>query len=231
MSSRILSFLALAGCMVCDASASNYTLVTEPDQGLIPIYNLISSAKSTLDMTMYELNDRQAEQLLGQAASAGVMVRVILDQNREKSNNGDAYTYLTAHGVAVHWANPTYAATHQKTITVDGATSAIMTLNLTSQYYASDRDFAVIDTDPNDIAAIEATFDADFANSAITPANGDDLVWSPTNSQSAILGVINSAQHSLLVENEEMSDTNVIQCLAQRGRTRRAGAGCNDQHG
>lgn len=223
MTSRILSFLALTGCLACRAGTTTthiLTLVTEPDQGLAPIYNLISSAKSTLDMTMYELSDTQAQQLLAQAAASGVTVRVILDQNLEKSSNTAAYNYLNTHGVQSHWANPKYAATHQKTITVDGATTAIMTLNLTSQYYSTSRDFAVIENDPIDIAAIEATFDADFTNSAITPPNGDDLVWSPTNSQSAILSVINSAQHSLLVENEEMSDTNVVQALesaAKRG--------------
>ncbi|HUA17135.1 MAG TPA: phospholipase D-like domain-containing protein, partial [Bryobacteraceae bacterium] len=157
--------------------------------------------------------DTQAEQLLGQAAASGVAVRVILDQNLERSNNTAAYNYLASHGVQVHWANPEYSATHQKTITVDGATSAVMTLNLTSQYYSTSRDFAVIEDDPNDVAAIEATFNADFTSSAITPPDGDDLVWSPTNSQSVILSVINAAQHSLWVENEEMGDANVVNAL------------------
>jgi len=203
----------LAGCLGFQASASSYTLVTEPDQGLTPIYNFISSAKSTLDMTMYELTDTQVEQLLAQAAASGVRVRVILDQNLEKSSNTAAYNYLSARGVAVHWANPNYSATHQKTITVDGSTSAIMTLNLTSQYYSTSRDFAVIENDPSDVAAIESTFNADFSNSAVQPPAGDDLVWSPTDSQSVILGVINSAHQSLMVENEEMGDTNVVNAL------------------
>ena len=201
------------GCLASQCSAATRTLVTEPDQGLTPIDNLIRSAKQTLDMTMYELTDTQAEQLLGQAAASGVAVRVILDQNLERSNNTAAYNYLASHGVQVHWANPEYSATHQKTITVDGATSAVMTLNLTSQYYSTSRDFAVIEDDPNDVAAIEATFNADFTNSAITPPDGDDLVWSPTNSQSVILSVINAAQHSLWVENEEMGDANVVNAL------------------
>src|SRR5579872_2116816 len=34
-----------------------YTLLTEPDEGLTSIYNLISSARKTIDMTMYELSD------------------------------------------------------------------------------------------------------------------------------------------------------------------------------
>jgi uncharacterized protein (TIGR03437 family) len=211
--SRILCLLALTGCLVSALGAQSYTLVTEPDQGLTAIYNLISSAKSSLDMTMYELTDTQAEQYLAQAASSGVTVRVILDQNLEKSSNTPAYNYLSAHGVQVHWANPAYSATHQKTITVDGSTNAILTLNLTSQYYSTTRDFAVVENDRNDIAAIEATFEADFKNSAVTPPDGDDLAWSPTNSQSVILSVINAAKQSLLVENEEMSDTGVVNAL------------------
>jgi hypothetical protein len=95
-----------------------------------------------------------------------------------------------------------------------------MTLNLTSQYYSTSRDFAVIENDPNDISAIEQVFNADFQNQTVTPPDGDDLVWSPTNSQTALLNLINSAQHSLLIENEEMSDTNIVNALvsaASRG--------------
>jgi cardiolipin synthase A/B len=202
------------------ASAANYTLVTEPDQGFSAIYSLIGSARRTLDMTMYELSDAQAEQLLASAVQSGVAVRVTLDQNLEKSVNTPAYDYLGAHGVEVHWANPKYAATHQKTIVADGAVAAIMTLNLTSQYYSDTRDFAVIENDSDDIAAIEAAFAADFENSVVTPATGDDLVWSPTGSQAAIVNLIDSAKHSLLVENEEMGDATVVNALesaAQRG--------------
>jgi cardiolipin synthase len=217
MSSRLRLLFAIIGIILLQtaaaASSYTYTLVTEPNQGLTPIYNFISSAKKTIDMTMYEFTDTTGEQLLAQAAAAGVVVRVILDQNLEKSSNTAAYNYLSENGVQVHWANPTYAATHQKTITVDGATSAIMTLNLTSQYYSTSRDFAVIENDPNDVAAIETTFQADFTNATITPPDGDDLVWSPTNSQSSLLAIINGAQHSLLVENEEMSDTNIVNAL------------------
>ena len=217
---RIAIFGAVACCLALSADGATYSLVTEPDQGLTPIYNLIGSAKHTLDMTMYEFVDTKAEQLLAQAASSGVTVRVILDQNGEKSSNTAAFTYLSSHGVQVHWANPTYAFTHQKTITVDGATSAIMTLNLTTQYYSTSRDFAVIENNPQDVAAIETTFNADFANSTITPAPATDLVWSPTNAQTAILNVINSAKHTLTVENEEMAYatiTNALVSAAARG--------------
>jgi cardiolipin synthase len=190
------------------------TLLIEPDQGLTPIYDLISSATKTLDMTMYELVDTTVTGLLTKAAKSGVAVRVILDQNLEKSSNTTAYNALGAGGVQVHWANPTYSATHQKTITVDGTTSAIMTLNLVSSDYSTSRDFAVITTDAADVAAIETVFDADFTNAATTPPTGDDLVWSPTNAQTSMVDLIGGAKGTLIVENEEMSDSAIVSALA-----------------
>jgi phosphatidylserine/phosphatidylglycerophosphate/cardiolipin synthase-like enzyme len=187
-------------------AAVTYTLLTEPDQGLQPIYNLLSSAKKSIDMTMYELSDTQVTTILTTAAANGISVRVILDQNNEKADNTTAYNTLTAGKVAVHWANPVYACTHQKTITIDSTTSAIMTLNLTPEDYSTTRDFAVITNDPADVAAIESTFNADFTNATVTPPTGDNLVWSPTNSRSAITALINSAAKSLLISQEEFDD-------------------------
>jgi len=191
-----------------------YTLLTEPDQGLTAIYSLLSSAKKSIDMTMYELSDPQVTTILTTAAANGVTVRVILDQNNEKASNTPAYNTLTAGKVAVHWANPAYACTHQKTITIDAATSAVMTLNLTQEDYATTRDFAVITNDPADVAAIETTFNADFTDAAITPPTGDNLVWSPTNSRGGLTTLIEGAAKSLLISQEEFADT-AIQTLVE----------------
>ncbi|WP_435136390.1 phospholipase D-like domain-containing protein [Actinacidiphila sp. bgisy144] len=201
-------------------SAVTYTLVTEPSAGYGAIYDLIGSATTSIDLTMYELTDTTAEQDLVAAAKRGVTVRVILDQNLEKSNNTAAYTYLNANGVPTHWASTTYAATHQKTLTVDDATTAIMSGNLTSQYYSTSRDFAVIENNSLDVKAIEKVFAADYAGTAITPTDGDHLVWSPTDAQSKILAIINGATTSLSVENEEMGYATVVTALenaAKRG--------------
>src|SRR6202044_89690 len=144
---------------------------------------------------------------------------VILDRHLEKSRNTATYDFLSSHRVHVTWADSgtTY---HQKTLTVDGKTSVIMTLNMVTEDYSSTRDFAVIDTNHADIAAIVATFNADFAHRAITPPDGADLVWSPTNSQRSILPVISGATLPLSVENEEMDAPPITAALvgaAHRG--------------
>lgn len=192
---------------------TTYTLVTEPDNGLTAIYNLITSAQKSVDMTMYELTDVTVTDALAKAAANGLTVRVILDQNSEKTANTPAYNYLEQNKVAVHWANPAYAVTHQKTITVDQSTSAIMTLNLTPNYYSTSRDFAVITNNAADVAAIETTFSADFTNAAITPPTGENLVWSPTNSLNAIETLINGAAQSLLISQEEFSEAAIESAL------------------
>ena len=194
------------------------TLYTFPDQGYTGIYTFMNSASNTLDMTMYELTDTTAQQDLAALAKKGVKVRVILDQNVEKSANQAAYTYLAANGVSVHWANKKYTVTHQKTITVDGKTSLIMTANLSAQYYATSRDFAITDADPKDVAEIEAVFNADLQNATVTPTKADSLVWSPNLSSAALQAFINSAQHSLLVENEEMTDPAIVTALSTRAK-------------
>jgi len=202
------------------AASTKYKLYTEPADNYQSVYALINGATTSINMTMYELTDTVAEQDLANAAGRGVNVRVILDINREQSHNTTAYNYLAGHGVHVVWAPTKYAATHQKTITVDGITAAIMSGNLTSQYYSTSRDFVLTDANLIDIAAITKVFNADYAGSSITPTDGDNLVWSPTDAQTKLLALINAATSTLSVENEEMADTaitNALVAAAQRG--------------
>jgi cardiolipin synthase A/B len=195
------------------------SLIIEPNAGFAPVYNLITHAKNSIDLTMYELSDTTAENDLGAAAKRGVDVRVILDR-KEKSSNDKAYDYLHSHDVKVVWSSSKYEYTHQKTLVVDGAEAVIMTANLTTQYYSTSRDFLVTDTSRPDIDAIGAVFDADYAHHSITPGDGQDLVWSPTDSQDKLLALINGAHHSLRIYSEEMGDSTVEKALiaaAKRG--------------
>jgi phosphatidylserine/phosphatidylglycerophosphate/cardiolipin synthase-like enzyme len=197
--------------------ASRLRLISEPIQGIGPIYSLLASPRRTLDMTMYEFVDAAAENILVADAARGVVVRVILDRNRERSANTPAYDYLAAHGVHMAWAPTSYEATHEKAVVIDAgqpdAMDLIMTLNLTSRYYATTRDFALVDTDPSDVAATESVFNADYAGRSIVVSPGADLVWSP-GSQPALVSLIDAARTSLDVENEEMTDPAVITALA-----------------
>jgi hypothetical protein len=194
----------------------------ESDNSVTPLYTFITSAQKTIDMTMYALEDTTFSADLVAACNRGVKVRVILDYNLEKSGNTPAYNQLNAAtNCSAVWANKSFQASHQKTITVDGAQTAIMSLNLQTEYYSTTRDYALIENDPNDISAIEATFNSDYAvgnttsatEYAYQPGAGDDLIWSPTTAQSAMLAIINNAKSTLVVENEEMGASNIVSAL------------------
>jgi cardiolipin synthase A/B len=205
---------------IATTTSGALSLLLEPDAGMSEIYTLLASARHAIDLTMYELEDTHAEQLLAGDAARGNDVRVILDRSYVGTANNAAFAYLLGHGVHVRWASTLYALTHQKTMTIDSSVSVIMTLNWTSRYYSDTRDVAVIDRTPSDIAAIQSAFNADFDTARVTPAPGADLVWSPTTSLPDMLDLIGGAHHELLVENEEMDSTRITDALidaAHRG--------------
>ena len=192
------------------------SLITEPADGMAPVLNMIQGAVKSIDMVMYELEDTQIESALVLAEKRGVQGRVLLNEGyygaQPSAASMAAYQYLQSAGVSVCWAPSYFALTHQKTIIVDGAHAIIMTFNLTPQYYGADRDFGVVDEDQKDVAAIETAFNDDWQGTKDTTSAGDDLVWSP-GADTEILALINNSRKSLYIENEEMSDTPVINAL------------------
>jgi cardiolipin synthase A/B len=202
------------------ASAVADRLIVEPDAGMGLIDALLASPRRSLDLTMYELVDPQAESILADDEARGVRVRVILDSRLEKSRNSPAYGFLRSRGVDVTWSSGRFFATHEKAFVIDGATAVVMSLNLTSRYYATSRDVAVVDHDPHDVSAIEAVFDADRRGAGVGTPAGDDLVWSPGQSAADFIAMINGAHRSIAVESEELSSEPVVAALvaaAHRG--------------
>jgi cardiolipin synthase A/B len=207
------------GHAAAPGAAATGTVYAEPAAGFSPVYRLINGAKHSIDLTMFELEDTTAEHDLGAAAKRGVDVRVVLDE-REKNSNSDAADYLTSHGAKVVWSSTMYQYTHQKTLVTDQDKAMIMSANLTSKYYPTTRDFLVEDNQKADISAITRVFDADFAHKAVTPGDGHDLVWSPTDATDRLLALINSAKKNLRVYFEELSSSRIMTALdnaAKRG--------------
>jgi phosphatidylserine/phosphatidylglycerophosphate/cardiolipin synthase-like enzyme len=225
----VIVSLGLCGCSTYTGTGGGGTtvrsnglsLVTEPGPGDGPFIALIDSARRSIQVTIYELSDERVEQALAAAAARGVRVGVLLDDGQYgagRALNDAAYRYMATHGVSVAWAPGYFALTHQKSIVIDRRVAAIMTLNLTPVYYASSRDFAVLDYRPAVVAQVAQTFDADLRRRQLTPGMGrGDLVWSP-GAQAPIGALIAHARRSLQVESEEMDDPAITSELCQAVR-------------
>jgi cardiolipin synthase A/B len=213
------------------ATKPTLKLIVEPQAGYQPIYDFISGARVSLDMTMYQLSDTMAQDALKAAAQRGVKVRVLLDSDTQSGGNStmnqDAYSDLSTNGVAVRWA---WSGTlwHQKSISRDGTTAAIMTCNLYSPDYPVVRDFAVITDNRATVAGMDATFEKDWQSPNSPPASGvapsdSELVWSP-GAQNPLVDLIDSARSGTTIwaEDEQLDSPPIQQSLisaAKRGVT------------
>jgi cardiolipin synthase len=201
------------------ASTGGLALITEPQAGIAPILSAIRGARHQVDLVMYEDSDAQVDSALADDVRRGVNVRVLLNggyYGAGSAQNMAADAYLKAHQVPVRWTPSYFALTHQKTLIVDGR-AYILTFNFTPEYYASSRDFGVLDTIPADDAAIVTTFNADWNATRITAPTGHDLVWSP-GSQGPQVNLINAAHGSLDVYNEEMDSPPIETALERAAR-------------
>jgi cardiolipin synthase A/B len=203
----LLSTCGAAAVAAASPASAPLQVIAEPQAGVTPFVQMIDGAHASVDLTMYELFDRRVEQALAADATRGVDVRVVLNggyYSHHEATNASAYSYLHSHGVHVRYSPTYFALTHQKTLTVDHRESAVMTLNFDGRY-SSTRDYAVLDTQPADVAAIEAAFNADYAGQRATTSTGTgDLVWSP-GAAATVSNMIESATRSINLENEEMA--------------------------
>ena len=201
--------------------APTLQVFVEPDAGNLPIVNAIKSAKKSIRMTMYLLSEHDTLDALKAARARGVDVRVMLEDQPVGSDTGNkqAMPDLLAAKVLVTTSNSAFRLTHQKTFVIDDTTAYILTLNLTNSAMTFNREYGIIDSNPEDVAEILAVFAADWNRK--TPAVSDpNLVWSPTNARQRILGLIDSANKTLDLEQEEMQDNEVENHLvdaAKRG--------------
>jgi phosphatidylserine/phosphatidylglycerophosphate/cardiolipin synthase-like enzyme len=134
---------------------------------------------------------------------------------------------LAASGIKTQFTNSSFSLTHEKGMIIDDKTVFIMTSNFSRSALGGssgssgyrNREYGIIDTIQQDVIATEAIFVADWNRSTVQ-FNDPNLVVSPINSRNDFTTLINSARSTLMIEAEEMNDSDIEQALvnaAQRG--------------
>ena len=193
----------------------------EPDADYQPVLAAIQSAKKSIRMEMYLLDDKDVIDALKDARKRGVDVRVIVESQPPGTGtaNKPAIAELQAANVSVKTGNPAYKLTHSKVIVIDDTSALIMTLDQTRAAFTLNREFGIIDSDPNDVAEILAVLEADWNRKPVTVTN-PNLLWGPGNSRAGLLALIDGAKRTLDIEAEEMQDDEIVNHLisaVQRG--------------
>ena len=179
----------------------------------------INGAKTSVYMTMYEIDDSGVIGAITAAKGKGLDVKVVLDgSSTTRSNNQSAYDSFSGY---VTWSGSAFTYTHEKCVMIDHAQAWIMTANAESSVPEYNREYLAVDNGAADVAEAEAIFEADYAAQKYTPTG--DLVVANSNARPDLVSLINSAQKSLDIEDEEFSDndsngiTDAVVAAAKRG--------------
>ena len=215
------------------------TLATiEPDDGIDPIVKAIDSATNSIDIAVYQASPNYTTLVaaLNRAQSRGVKVRMLLSAtiyppSEPNSNPGYAETF-NALGIPTKLSDPQFSYAHWKVIVLDSATDharvMVCDFNLEDGYFGlsseypdegTTRGMSVWDTDKDDIATIQQTFDADWPPYRDWPrSQRPNLLWAPSaptfhpagNAQNSLTDLITAARTSLDIYAQELAKPSVL---------------------
>jgi cardiolipin synthase A/B len=195
----------------------SHSLIVLPDDTAQPILDAVSTARKSLQIRMFLFTDSRLTDAVIATRRRGVKVRVMLNPARRggESENDATKGKLAAAGIEVKDSNPAFDLTHQKSMVVDGATGFVESFNWETRNLTVTRDYAVVTANKTEVAEMEAGFESDWARTTFSPGGHSQLIWCPNNGRERIADFIDSAKHSLWLQNERYQDTVIIERLVR----------------
>jgi len=202
-------------------ASTNLQLYVQPETGTQPLVDAIDSAKQEILVEVYLLSDKPIITALEDAHSRGVDVKVMMEEHPVGSGSLNEKTKeeLDSVGVATEWSNPTFALTHEKSITIDAGETFVLSQNLTASAFTKNREYDILDSNPTDVAEVRNIFIDDWERKSFSPPQNTNLIESPDNSRAALETLINNATTSIDAETEDIDDNQLIQDLSEKAKT------------
>jgi phosphatidylserine/phosphatidylglycerophosphate/cardiolipin synthase-like enzyme len=193
------------------------SLIVLPDESAQPILDAINAAKTSLRVKMFVFSDPDLLKAVTAAHHRGVKVRVMLNPARRdgEDDNKEARKTLTHAGVEVMDSNPKFGLTHEKSMVVDEAVAFVKSLNWATKNLTETRDYAITTSHAHEVEEIINCFEADWARQKFEPGANPHLIWCPINGRERIIHFIDSAKHTLFVQNERYQDAVIIERLVR----------------
>ena len=91
----------------------------------------------------------------------------------------------------------------------------IGSLNWEPENFEKTRDYAVITTDANEVGEVIDCFEADWSRKPFEPRKSSNLIWCPGAGREQIAQFIDSAKHSLFVQNERYQDAIIVEHMVR----------------
>lgn len=192
-----------------------------PDDGMDVLINPLRAARHTIDIYVFTLGNKAILSALGDAVARGVVVRAIAETqpgNNEQAGEANRQA-LKQIGVQVHQTPRYFNRVHAKSYVVDGALALISTINYLEDWQHT-RDYGLLTDNATVIKAVSDTFEADWLEDEqqLRMVPSPPLVLSPNNSRAAISEMITQAARTLVIEQEQISDPDIMETIAARSK-------------
>jgi phosphatidylserine/phosphatidylglycerophosphate/cardiolipin synthase-like enzyme len=206
-------------------------LILMPDSGPGPIVSLMGGAKSSIDLSIYQLQSPAAVAALVAAQQRGVTVRVMLEPQTVGSVNfPQVNAVLDAAGIACKPTPPKFSAgftvDHAKFMILDGNELLYSSGNLVRSGLGGNRalefdnrDFWIRDQRDASVSEAKQLFAADWARTDTTSIDFKSLVLTPDNANDQLDALIDGAKSRLYIYNQSLNDKTMIAKInAAKGR-------------
>jgi phosphatidylserine/phosphatidylglycerophosphate/cardiolipin synthase-like enzyme len=203
--------------------ARNLSLIIQPGDSFFPVVDAIDSAKSTIKMTIFRMDDPIVLDALSSAVSRQVRVQALVAPASKgwTKRNKRLVDDLAKLGVEVRTpkaAKEKLKRYHYKVLTVDDTQSLILTFNPTQKNLHYARDFGLLVRDQRITTEINRLFDADWEGQSFRPADLP-LVISPYNSRRKLIELLNSATRTIRILDAKIEDPEMVNMVANKARS------------
>jgi phosphatidylserine/phosphatidylglycerophosphate/cardiolipin synthase-like enzyme len=196
------------------------SLIVLPNDSAQPILDAINGAKSSLRIKMFVFSDPSLLDAVVAAHQRGVKVRVMLNPERRdgEKENAETRSQLKATGVEVKDSNPHFDLTHEKSMVIDDAVAYIQSLNWETRNLTETRDYAIATSHKHEVDEVMQCFDADWDRTEFVSGDHSHLIWCTGNGRQRLCRLIDSAKHTLWLQNERYQDPVIIEHVVRAFR-------------
>jgi phosphatidylserine/phosphatidylglycerophosphate/cardiolipin synthase-like enzyme len=184
-----------------------------------PLLEALDSARRSLDLHLFRLEDRRVGEAIERAVRRGVAVRALVAHTRR---GGAAplrklEARLRAMKVDVSRSDDDLQRYHGKMALVDDRRLLVLGYNFTRRDMESSRSFGLVLEDKRVIAQARDMYEADFNRRAWVPEHGA-LVVSPFNSRAVLARLIQQARRQILIYDNRLSDELMLRLIERQAK-------------
>ncbi len=200
--------------------SNKISLIIQPGDSFFPIVSAIDKAQTSINITVFRMDDPIIQRALVQAHQRGVRVRALIASSARGWEEKNRKLLRDSKKAGLEIREPAADSKkrrfHYKIMMVDGKQSLVFTFNPTRENLHYTRDFGLVLFNERVATELNRLFEADWSDSVFEPDQDSPLFISPFNSRSKMRDFLSSAQSSIHVWDAKLTDPEMVAVLNEK---------------